>query len=859
VRATALPAELGARDSGPFVGRVAELASLQSSWQRAIDGRRQLVLIAGEPGIGKTRLVGQVANELHRDGAVVLHGRCDPDVVFPYQPLAEAFRQLLQRDDRALDTFAASRSALGLLVPELATQESIGTADGAAERAALFTASAATLVFAAQRQPLLLVIDDAHWATLPTLHLVRHVLRATIGTRMLVAITYRDTELAGSPLGELVADLHNQTGVERITLGGLDEPAVAELIAAAGAQAEQGLISDLLRDTGGNPFFVIETLRHLADSGMGVAGPIRDVIALRVSRLPDATREHLAAAAVIGPRFDLDLLTAIGVPGDPLDAVEPAVDARLVREVGEPVGRFAFAHALIRQALLDDLGPTRAARLHEQAAGAIEQLDNRNDRAAEIAGHYLAAVRPEPLQRGARWALRAAESVTWRSAPEASLDLTTAALAALAEVPDHDLELEVNLLIEKAMALLVLQRNTEFLAVAGNAVKTARRAGSDHDFALAVATRACYTPTGTNDPTFITDIEEALAVVGDDELAVRSRLHSGMSVAVLVTMGDRRVAFDHARHAAELADRSGVFFDRWMSRFAGTLAAFCEPDPTELDKLGQELQSLGTEFGDENATCHGLRASAAARLIHGDLDGFAETLAECERRWAAIHNAWGAGMCAAARFSEACARGRFDEAEAAVNDLVPIMAADPNFAAIYAGQLVLLRIFQQRRAELDAFIGASAATFPGILELQIQHGSCRFELGDVSSAKQICRDVLSRPELTKHDFAELSRLGAAIELAVAVDEIEPLPMLIEAMLPYEGQILVVNLGIGMVGPVNRFLGAAAGALGDSERADRWFASALAWEEANGCVPMATLTRRWWDQARERPTRSTSSL
>ena len=840
------------------MGRVAELASLQSSWRRAIDGRRQLVLIAGEPGIGKTRLVGELASELHRDGAMVLHGRCDPDVVFPYQPLAEAFRQLLQSDDRALRTFAASRSALGLLVPELATQESIGSADGAAERAALFAASAAMLVFAAQREPVLLVIDDAHWATRPTLHLVRHLLGATIGTRMLVAITYRDTELAGSPLSELVADLYNQTGVERITLHGLDESAVAALFAAAGARPEQGLITDLLRDTGGNPFFVIETLRHLADSGMGIAGPIRDVIALRVSRLPEAAREHLTAAAVIGPRFDLDLLTAIGLPGDPLDAIEPAVDARLVREVVEPVGRFAFAHALIREALLDDLGPTRAARLHEQTA-AIEQLDNRNDRAAEIAGHYLAAVRPEPLQRGARWALRAAESVTWRSAPEASLDLTSAALAALAEVPDHDVELEVSLLIEKAMALLVLQRNTEFLAVAGDAVTTARRAGSDHDFALAVATRACYTPTGTTDPSFIADIEEALAVVGDDELAVRSRLHSGMAVAVLVTVGDRRVAFDHARRAAELADQSGVFFDRWMSRFAGTLAAFCEPDTAMLDQLGQELQSLGAEFADENATCHGLRASAAARLIHGDLDGYTAILAECERRWAAIHNAWGAGACSAARFSEACARGRFEEAEAAVNELLPIMATDPNFTAIYAGQLILLRIAQGRRAELDAFIGASAQSFPDILELQIQHGSCRFDLGDVPGAREICRDVLSRPELTKHDFAELSRLGAAIELAVAVDELEQLPMLIEAMLPYEGQILVVNLGIGMVGPVNRFLAAAAGALGDAKRSDRWFASALAWEEANACTVLAESTRRWWDQARERRTRNTSGL
>ncbi|MEY2432416.1 MAG: hypothetical protein QOC92_2141 [Acidimicrobiaceae bacterium] len=847
----ALPAELGARHGGPFVGRAAELGALQAAWQRAMSADHQVVLIAGEPGIGKTRLVGELAGAIHREGGIVLHGRCDPDVVFPYQPVAEAFRQLLQRHDAALDAFAAERSALGVLVPELASQGSIGSADGAAERAALFAASTAMLAFAAGRAPVLLAIDDAHWATRPTLQLVRQLLRNAVGTRLLVTITYRDTEvLPRSPLSELLADMHNETGTERITLGGLDETAVGELIAAAGVADDPQQVATLARDTGGNPFFLGEMLRHRHESGSheSVPAPVREVIALRVGRLPEITRQHLSAAAVIGPRFDLDVLGAIVLQADPLDAIEPAVDARLLLEVGEPVGRFAFAHALIRQALLGELGPTRAARLHEQTALALEATGDES-RAAEIAGHFLAAVRPALLDRGARWALRAAESTTWRSAPEASIGLVDRALSALGDVPNHDLELEVELLVEKSMALLVLQRNTEFLAVTGQAVTVARRAGSPHLLALAVSTRACYTPTGTTDPTFITDIEEALAVVADDALAVRSRLHNGLSVAVLVTNGDRRLAFDHARRAADLADRSGVFFDRWMSRFAGGLAAFCEPDTMALAQMGDELQALGAEFDDENATCHGLRASAAARLIHGDLDAHTEILADCERRWGAIHNAWGAGVCAAARFIDACARGRFEEAEAAISELLPITATDPNFTAIYAGQLILLRIAQGRRAELDEFIGASAQSFPEILELQIQHGMCRFDNGDVAGARQICRDVLARPELTNHDYSELSRLGSAIELTVAVDELEPLPVLIEAMLPYEGQILVVNLGIGMVGPVNRFLGAAAGALGDAERSDRWFASALAWEEANGCTVLAETTRRWWDRAK----------
>lgn len=844
----ALPAELGARGGGPFVGRATELAALRSAWQHAVGGHRRVVLIGGEPGIGKTRLVGEVASELHRSGATVLHGRCDPDVVFPYQPIAEVFAQLLDGEDDDVARFASARPALGHLVPQLATQDSLRSSDGAAARAALFAASSAVLAHAAARTPLLVVIDDAHWATSPTLLLLRELLRGSVGRSLLIAVTYRDTEVSPrGPLRDLLADLHNETGVERITLAGLDEDAVTDFVRAAGVASDGALVSELVRDTGGNPFFLSQTLRHLADDRSGVAASVRDVIALRVGRLPDETRRCLEAAAVIGPRFELDVLGAIGLGIDALDAVEPAVDARLVVEATDELGQFAFSHELIRQSLLDELGPTRVARLHGQVGQAIELL-GAPSRRAEIARHFLRAARSDLLDRGARIALEVAESATWRAAPESSIELADAALDALAQVPDADPDLVVRLHVEKAMALLVLQRNPEFLDTTDRAVDVARRSGSSHLLALAVATRSCYTPTGTTDPRFVTDIEEALAVVDEGDLMVRSRLHSGMAVALLVTNASRRDAFEQAAIAADLADRSGSFFDRWMSRFTGGLAAFGEPDTTNLTRMGAELQALGAEYDDENATCHGLRASAAAQLIHGDLDGYLERAAECERRWRAIHNQWGAGFGITARFIDAAVHGRFAEAEAALNELVPIMATDANFTAIYAGEMVLLRLLQGRRAELEPFVAASVASFPGVFELRIQHAMCRYELGDVDAARATCREVLSDPAMYVPDFGQLSRSGAAVELAVATGCLDLLPKVFDVLLAYEDQLLVVNLGIAVVGPVNRFLGAAAAALGDLERAEAWFASALAWDERNQCEPLAAWTKWWWGQA-----------
>jgi len=227
--------------------------------------------------------------ELHGGGVIVLHGRCDPDVVFPYEPIAEAIRQLVRRDD-ALGEFAASRVALGLLVPELATQDSAAFADGAAERAAVFAATAAMLAFAAQREPVLLAIDDAHWATQPTLQLVRHLLRATLGARVLVTITYRDTEVAPrSPLSELLGDLHSETGVERLSLGGLDERNVADLVRAAGSDDDPSVVV-VCGGTRRKPVLLIETCAISPKPGPVLRQPIRDVIALRVSRLPEDTR-----------------------------------------------------------------------------------------------------------------------------------------------------------------------------------------------------------------------------------------------------------------------------------------------------------------------------------------------------------------------------------------------------------------------------------------------------------------------------------------------------------------------------------------------------------------------------------------
>jgi DNA-binding SARP family transcriptional activator len=320
-----LPRALRLPAGAAFAGRERELARLRDAWGRVADGGSAAVLLSGEAGIGKTRLAAELAATVRRAGATVLYGRCDEDLAVPYQPFVEA---------------------LGPRFPE------------AAHRLALFAATAERL------DGQVVVLDDLHWATAPTLQMLRHVICAE--PRALILGTYRDTELEP---GHLLRTLP----VERIELKGLDEPAIAALLGDAHAP---GLPARLLEQTNGNPFFV---LAH-----RGEPAALRDVIAQRVARLgPDAQR-LMSVAAVAGPEFSVTVVEH-ALDADALDALDEATAAGLLTERGH--GDYAFTHALVRQAIYDGLTSARRARLHR---GIGEALEGTGDAPVEALAHHFA-------------------------------------------------------------------------------------------------------------------------------------------------------------------------------------------------------------------------------------------------------------------------------------------------------------------------------------------------------------------------------------------------------------------------------------------------------------------------------------
>jgi predicted ATPase/class 3 adenylate cyclase len=450
-----LPARLSHRPAAGLVGRRTELALLGAAIKRVAAGEgSQVVLVSGEPGQGKTTLVAEAARAAHEDGMVVLWGRCDEGAGAPYAPFAEALAHYVTHaDEQLLRSHVEGYGAeVARLVPRLAQRvgplPATATADPDTERYLLFAAVVALLDAVSAERGVMLVLDDLHWADKPTLQLLCRVVGHTTSTRLLVAGTYRDAELSvAHPLTEALASLRRESAVTVLPLSGLDDTGVISFLESIAGHTldEDGvaLAHSVYRETDGNPFFVAEVLRHLAETGaivqdtaghwvaalpgaeIALPDSVRQVVGVRVGRLGVLATKALSAAAVIGREFDLDLTATVAeVEEDTLiELLEQAQGATLVREVPGAPGRYTFSHALVQHTIYQDLGGTRRARLHRQVAEELERRvgSSPGGLAGELARHYLLASRPAEADKALAYARLAGEAALDALAPDEAL------------------------------------------------------------------------------------------------------------------------------------------------------------------------------------------------------------------------------------------------------------------------------------------------------------------------------------------------------------------------------------------------------------------------------------------------------
>jgi DNA-binding CsgD family transcriptional regulator len=406
---------------GIFVGRQREMGQLKTALEDALSGQGRLVMLVGEPGIGKTRTARELAAYAEKFGARVLWGWCyEGEGAPPYWPWVQPLRTwVLQNDPDQLRSEMGSGAAnIAEIIPEVHAKLSdlnpppaLGSPEETRFR--LFESITAFLKNAAQTQPLVLVLDDLHWADQPSLLLLQFLAQQLGESRLLVLGAYRDIDLSRQhPLSETLAQLARQPVFQRVLLRGLTQEDAGRFIEViAGTNSPQMLAETIYTRTEGNPFFITEVVRLLREQGellsdmaggpQGIRIPegIREAIRHRLNRLSDHCNQTLSTASIIGREFEFRLLRQLSSGNSEeqlLAALDEALEAHLVEELPWSAEAYQFSHALVQETLASELSAARRVRLHARIGEALEELygSNAETHAAELAYHF---VRAEPV------------------------------------------------------------------------------------------------------------------------------------------------------------------------------------------------------------------------------------------------------------------------------------------------------------------------------------------------------------------------------------------------------------------------------------------------------------------------------
>jgi len=699
--AAPLPEVLARREGSTFVGRAEEREELLTAWKEARAGDRRVVLVSGEPGIGKTSLVAEIARSAYDEDATVLFGRCDEDPAAPYQPFAEALRGYAGAVGVAsvIEQAGTSMHALARLVPGLfdveSSAEATFTADADTERFWLFESVATWLATVASASPVVLVLDDLHWAGKPTLLLLRHILRTESLKGLLVLGTYRDTDLGRThPLSDMLADLRREPSVERLSLSGLVESEVVEFVAATGHEvddAAEGLARAVHAETEGNPFFVDQVLRHLAETGainrqkggwghgpaadeIGIPEGVREVIGRRLRRLSDESNAILEAAAVVGREFDLELVAATAdVEIDQvLDAFEAAETARLVAGVAAPAGTFTFAHALVRSTILGEVATTRRLRLHRRAALALEA------RAAvdpsllsDLAHHYGEAAALGESANAVRYATLAADHALEGLAYEEAASLLSRAIDVLDPKSTADQRTRADLLLGYGRALWASGDRASADVAFWEVVDLARRLDDPEllaDAAIDLSGRRGWREAGVSNPHTVALLEDALTRLPPTDSTLRAVVLARLASELYFVPDELERRVRLREEATAMADRLGDPRTRLSVLDVG-FGGVVNPDGVSVPAdLAQEILDLARQVGDLGHQINGLGWCFYHRLQVGDLDAAEEFVAQeraIAERVRQPEYLWSTKVHLAA---VTMARGRIAEAERHANE-----------------------------------------------------------------------------------------------------------------------------------------------------------------------------------------------
>jgi tetratricopeptide (TPR) repeat protein len=576
---------------GAFVGRERELAELRAGLDDVSAGHGRLFLLSGEPGIGKTRLAEEIANDASARGMRVVWGRCwEGGGAPPYWPIIQILRACLADlgsenlsvaiawlHSKMAASFGSGASEIARLIPEItlsisSLEEAKAAADSESARFRLFDAVATLLKNVARGGPLLMVVDDLHDADQPSLQMLRFVARETKGASILIVGTYREVEVRQSPeLGKLIGDLTREG--RPVSLAGLSQAEVAEFIERSAAKkADNKLVADLYHATDGNPLFVDGVVRLLAAEGKlartGFGGSafkiphgVRESIRRRLAALSHEANSLLSIASVIGNEFDTRTLERVS--GRSLEQIveqtDEAVQIGVLKTRATGSARQQFAHALIRDVLYDDLAANRRIELHGEIGASIEEIYKGDLRPhwAQLAHHFRAA---GVVRKAIDYSIDAGEAAYRIFAYE---DANLSWQAALRLMEEHNIEPQNQArLLERLATLMYVTdasdpKGMEYLARALNIHEESGRtelAALVHSrMGAALAMKSAI----SNPPDAMEHYRKAEEILGKGpDSRSKADLYAGMAMTALQLMlSEEGLAWSHA--AMDIAERIG--------------------------------------------------------------------------------------------------------------------------------------------------------------------------------------------------------------------------------------------------------------------------------------------------------------
>jgi len=856
-----LPRRLDTRPVAGFFGRATEVELLRQAFKAILGGEgRRVVLLAAEPGMGKTTLCGEFTRTAHEEGAIVLYGRSDEELAAPYQPFAEALDHLVAHAPvQLLSAHVAEHGGeLAALVPGLSRRldhvPRPATGDQETQRFRLFAAVVGLVAAAAADNPVVVVLDDLHWADRPTLTLLRYLVGSSVPARLLILGTYRQHELTKNhPLTESLAALHREAGVTRLPLAGLDDADVMALMqSAAGHELTRGFVDvahALRRETDGNPFFVVQLLQHLAEAGwlyqdgtgewharadladLSLPETVREVVGHRVARLGDDADRLLSTAAVIGRDFDIDVLGPVAALAEPdmIEFLDRAVAAGLLIDIGP--GRYTFAHAVIQHAVYEGLSASRRSLLHRRVAETLEAIHGPGPgpRVGEVARHWFAAIRPGEFGKAVDYARLAGEAALAALAPEEAVSWFSQALEVLVQQPTPDEKRRVELLIGLGSA----QRLSGDAAHRETLLAAARIAEALGDVELLVRAaltnnRGLYSNTGFVDEERVAVLEAALAA-GSGDSRDRARLLATLAVE-LTWAGDwrhRRRMADEALAMARRLDEPATFV-----RVAGLLY-FSILVPETLDErlaLTSEVLALANDQTDPLVLHFAHRWRLYTSIDAADLDAIDAHLPEMVRYGHACrdpHNAW---IAICSQSWRSLLAGDVERSEALALEALRYgteTAPEPEEAtAGYMAQLFEIRRQRDRLAEIHESFAGAARQYPDLALFRPLLAVAYSESGHGDKADELLNLAgVNGFATVPYDPLWLYGVTAYADVCAARRAVGPALTLYNLLAPWHRQLANVPPATNG-GAVALYLGMLATVLGRFDDADAHFAEAI---------------------------------